>query len=237
MREALRETKGHRSALGGANGRRSKYQDEGYHPKPAKDSCGQSGYRSVASRAIRRRPGHTVFVENVSKRIHVSTLREVFQSYGQVVDVYIAYWNRKRVRNSTTFAFVRFMSPEEARGAVRMGDNRKMDGYNINVSLEKVTGLVMKERGKRRCKSSTNSIRKSKWKEAKKQCERQKLLAENKLKLRKIGSAVDNKDRGSKIEDEVDITLRMGQKLDIVFDTPDAVVRERLSTQDVEEGK
>ncbi|KAL4348556.1 hypothetical protein GQ457_17G007420 [Hibiscus cannabinus] len=99
-----------------------------------------SSLRFNASTTRRCRIGYTVFVENVSKRIHVSALREAFQCYGQVADVYIAYWNRKRIKNPTTFAFVRFKTAEEAKCAARKGDNRKMDGYYIRVSIAKVNG-------------------------------------------------------------------------------------------------
>ncbi|KAE8662788.1 hypothetical protein F3Y22_tig00113124pilonHSYRG00059 [Hibiscus syriacus] len=38
----------------------------------------------------------SISVNNVSKRIHSSSLKDVFQSYGEVIDVFIAYRNKKK---------------------------------------------------------------------------------------------------------------------------------------------
>ncbi|KAL4313034.1 hypothetical protein GQ457_01G003880 [Hibiscus cannabinus] len=82
------------------------------------------------------RPGISVFVNFVSKRIHRSTLLEAFSIYGKVIDVYIAYNNPRRTKNSHTFAFIRFSSWEEARKAVELGNNRRIDGFYIKVNLD-----------------------------------------------------------------------------------------------------
>ncbi|XP_039006146.1 uncharacterized protein LOC120133680 [Hibiscus syriacus] len=76
---------------------------------------------------------HTVFVNNVSKRIHSETLKETFQAYGVVTDVFIAYRSRRRETVGSTFAFVRFRSKSEADTAVRRADGRIMDGFKIRV--------------------------------------------------------------------------------------------------------
>ncbi|KAK9011946.1 hypothetical protein V6N11_040017 [Hibiscus sabdariffa] len=55
-------------------------------------------------RRVNRR-GVLVFINNVSKRIQPSTLREAFQEYGNITDVYIAYYNPRRIRFESTFAF------------------------------------------------------------------------------------------------------------------------------------
>ncbi|KAE8726846.1 hypothetical protein F3Y22_tig00005974pilonHSYRG00134 [Hibiscus syriacus] len=57
---------------------------------------------------------HTIFVNNVSKRIHPSSLKEAFKEYGAVSDVYVAFRNRRRLADRTTFAFVRFRSKHAA---------------------------------------------------------------------------------------------------------------------------
>ncbi|KAL4308915.1 hypothetical protein GQ457_01G015960 [Hibiscus cannabinus] len=85
---------------------------------------------------MRRRLGCSVFVNNVSKRIHQATLREAFQSYGVVLDVFISYWNARRKGKPTTFAFVRFKNFVEAKKAVVLGDRRLMDGFKIRVFME-----------------------------------------------------------------------------------------------------
>ncbi|KAK9042894.1 hypothetical protein V6N11_071248 [Hibiscus sabdariffa] len=124
----------------GENGYRRAYQTRDYRENSFSGYRDHSGYWVNSSRELRRRLGHTVFVENVSKRIHVSALKEAFQCYGQVVDVYIAYRNKKHLRDLTTFSFVRFKSIEDADCAARSGDKRKMDGFRIKVKLTKENG-------------------------------------------------------------------------------------------------
>ncbi|GMI88190.1 hypothetical protein HRI_002488300 [Hibiscus trionum] len=84
-----------------------------------------------------RRQGCSVFVENVSKRIHYNALRMAFQEYGRVEDTYIAYKNSKRRSKPTTFAFVRFNREMEAKEAVRKGNGRRMDGFIVKVVMAK----------------------------------------------------------------------------------------------------
>ncbi|KAK8523545.1 hypothetical protein V6N12_048063 [Hibiscus sabdariffa] len=81
------------------------------------------------------RPGVSVFVDFISKRIHRATLREAFVGYGKVVDTYIAYNNPGRQKRRYTFAFIRFSNREEALKAVELGNNRRMDGFTIKVFL------------------------------------------------------------------------------------------------------
>ncbi|KAK8627451.1 hypothetical protein V6N13_135062 [Hibiscus sabdariffa] len=88
-----------------------------------------------------QRSGFSVFVNFVSKRIHPSTLREAFSVYDRVVGVFIAFNNPKRLKFRSTFAFVRFASLEEAEKAVRLGTNRKMDGFYIKVFMENNIGM------------------------------------------------------------------------------------------------
>ncbi|GMJ05216.1 hypothetical protein HRI_004190800 [Hibiscus trionum] len=79
------------------------------------------------------RVGYTVFVDNVSKRIHHSALKEAFGSYGKVVDVFVAYRNRKRRLKPTTFAFIRFNKKVEAIRAMKESSGRLMDGFRVRV--------------------------------------------------------------------------------------------------------
>ncbi|GMI96300.1 hypothetical protein HRI_003299300 [Hibiscus trionum] len=80
-----------------------------------------------------RREGFSVFVDNVSKRIHHSALREAFGSYGKVVDVFVAYKNMKRRLKPTTFALVRYNMKSEAVRAMKESSGRLMDGFRIRV--------------------------------------------------------------------------------------------------------
>ncbi|XP_038994308.1 uncharacterized protein LOC120118301 [Hibiscus syriacus] len=67
----------------------------------------------------------SIFVNNVSKRIHSSRLKDAFQSYGEVIDVFIAYRSKKRLSAGSTFAFVRFRNKFGANTAVRRADGRR----------------------------------------------------------------------------------------------------------------
>ncbi|KAE8725239.1 hypothetical protein F3Y22_tig00009009pilonHSYRG00299 [Hibiscus syriacus] len=80
-----------------------------------------------------RDSGFTIFVNYVSKRIHVSSLKEVFQVYGVVLDVFIAYKSLKRKFADSIFAFVRFSNRDEASLAVKRADGRVLDGFKIRV--------------------------------------------------------------------------------------------------------
>ncbi|KAE8718592.1 hypothetical protein F3Y22_tig00110010pilonHSYRG00005 [Hibiscus syriacus] len=85
-----------------------------------------------------------VFVNNVSKRIHPSALKEAFQVYGVVIDVYIAYRSVKRQSSGSTFAFVRFGRLSEANTAVRREDSRVIDGFKIRVFHDKMSEVKFK---------------------------------------------------------------------------------------------
>ncbi|KAL4346370.1 hypothetical protein GQ457_17G015750 [Hibiscus cannabinus] len=105
----------------------SKLSREGGLKRKSKGSDERSGWRK----------GFSVFVDRVSKKIHVSTLKEAFSLYGNVSDVYIAYNNPRRISMAHTFAFVRFPTLEEAQRAVERGHKRRMDGFFIRVFMGK----------------------------------------------------------------------------------------------------
>ncbi|KAK8517252.1 hypothetical protein V6N12_032448 [Hibiscus sabdariffa] len=88
----------------------------------------------------RSRKGVAVFINNVSKRIHPTTLREAFSEYGKIHDVYIAFNNRKRRGLRSTFAFVRFSNVLEAMYAADLANGRLMDGFRINTFLDRGAG-------------------------------------------------------------------------------------------------
>ncbi|XP_039027669.1 serine/arginine-rich splicing factor SC35-like [Hibiscus syriacus] len=97
----------------------------------------KSGERSLAGegRSDRRRRGFSVFVDNVGKRVSQATLRDLFQAYGVVLDVYIAYSNPRRKLKSSTFAFVRYKNRDDACQAVTKGAGRVIDGSPVRVFL------------------------------------------------------------------------------------------------------
>ncbi|XVF28469.1 hypothetical protein REPUB_Repub15cG0032000 [Reevesia pubescens] len=79
----------------------------------------------------------SVFVQNVSRRISKSSLWEAFNSYGNVLDVYISFYDKMGKPRSVTFAFVRFKLESESQKAIEEGNNRLMDGRAIRVSMAK----------------------------------------------------------------------------------------------------
>ncbi|KAL4319692.1 hypothetical protein GQ457_18G003410 [Hibiscus cannabinus] len=90
------------------------------------------------------RAGVSIFINHVSKWIKTSTLKEAFQEYGNVLDVYIAYYNRRRWRMNSTFAFVRYSNLWEAMNAVDLANNRRMVGFTIKVFLDRKTSETPK---------------------------------------------------------------------------------------------
>ncbi|GMJ13842.1 hypothetical protein HRI_005053400 [Hibiscus trionum] len=89
--------------------------------------------QSLGGARINRRLGFSVFVDNISKRIHKETLKESLASAGKISDIYVAYNNPKRILNPTTFAFVRFRSEEEGRRAIQENNGRMMDRFKIRM--------------------------------------------------------------------------------------------------------
>ncbi|KAK8604332.1 hypothetical protein V6N13_099277 [Hibiscus sabdariffa] len=87
--------------------------------------------------ARRHRSGFNVFVNFVSKRIHPFALSEAFSVYGRVVDVFISFNNPKRLKSMSTFVFIWFALMVEVEKDVRLGNNRRMNGFVIKVFLEK----------------------------------------------------------------------------------------------------
>lgn len=79
----------------------------------------------------------TLKVDNISQGTNESVLREKFGVYGDVGDVYIP-----RKRGSTDnrgYAFVRFLSEEDARRATDSMSGQDIDGSVINIQEAKVT--------------------------------------------------------------------------------------------------
>ncbi|GMJ01386.1 hypothetical protein HRI_003807800 [Hibiscus trionum] len=83
----------------------------------------------------RRSQGVSVFIGNISRRIHRSALGVAFSGYGRVIDVFIAYKNKKRSHKPTTFAFIRFRNMADAKRAIAEGNGRRLDGFTIRVFM------------------------------------------------------------------------------------------------------
>ncbi|GMJ08041.1 hypothetical protein HRI_004473300 [Hibiscus trionum] len=77
--------------------------------------------------------GFSVFIDNLSKNIHIETLKRSLALAGEILDVYVAYNNPKRRARPTTLAFVRFRDENAARRAIRENNGRWMDRYRIKM--------------------------------------------------------------------------------------------------------
>ncbi|XVF88724.1 hypothetical protein PTKIN_Ptkin19aG0073700 [Pterospermum kingtungense] len=94
---------------------------------------------------------HTVWVNNLSRRVSKGSLWEAFNGYGRVVDVFINYHSRKPY----TYAFVRYIYEEECRRAVQEGNRRRIDGRLISIKIaafgwkeRRIEGVVLLGSGK-----------------------------------------------------------------------------------------
>ncbi|XVF04128.1 hypothetical protein REPUB_Repub05bG0055400 [Reevesia pubescens] len=100
----------------------------------------------------------SVFVSNLSRRVPRSALWEAFSLYGKVADVFIQTNIKPGKDSSSTYAFIRFFSQEDAAKAIRLGNRRLIDGRLIFVKVaiksgggtkEKVVNLTLQNEGKR----------------------------------------------------------------------------------------
>ncbi|GMI90346.1 hypothetical protein HRI_002703900 [Hibiscus trionum] len=90
--------------------------------------------RSEGSRRYEgnRRQSWTIFVGNLSKQIHWKGVWQVFNRYGQVVDVFVP---TKRVRDGSRFGFVRMAIERDAKRAIEHLHRRWIYGGRIGVWL------------------------------------------------------------------------------------------------------
>ncbi|XVF04126.1 hypothetical protein REPUB_Repub05bG0055200 [Reevesia pubescens] len=75
----------------------------------------------------------TVFVDNLSFRVAKPALREVFNVYGKVCDLYIPVNGGIRKGRTSNFSFIRYFYEDEMWKAIEGGNNRKIDGRFITV--------------------------------------------------------------------------------------------------------
>ncbi|XP_039034127.1 serine/arginine-rich splicing factor 8-like [Hibiscus syriacus] len=79
----------------------------------------------------------TVFVDNLSKRVTKSELRNIFIDQGQVVRIFIPNVVNRPKYKSFTFAFVQFGNETEMRNAVENINGLWIDGRKIYVGVAK----------------------------------------------------------------------------------------------------
>ncbi|KAK9037406.1 hypothetical protein V6N11_022317 [Hibiscus sabdariffa] len=132
--------------------------ERSWHARKASGEGEFNRRRKHSGEGFRWRKGVSVFVDRVSKKIHRVTLKEAFSVYGNVTDVYIAYNNPGRINKAYTFAFIRFLTLEEAHRAVERGHNRRMDGFAIRVFMGKEQQSKASAKEDTKCWKGSNSI-------------------------------------------------------------------------------
>ncbi|OMO62744.1 hypothetical protein COLO4_32924 [Corchorus olitorius] len=81
----------------------------------------------------------TVFVNNIPPKVHWRWLTEIFQRYGDVMDVFIPQKRRKRDRK---FGFVRFSIMDDARRASSRLNRTWLLDYRIGVNVTRFNGRL-----------------------------------------------------------------------------------------------
>ncbi|XVE96965.1 hypothetical protein REPUB_Repub02eG0269700 [Reevesia pubescens] len=79
-------------------------------------------------------PNLTLFVENLPDNVSVIKLRNLFNSFGVIKNVFIA---KKRSRSQKIFGFVKFAKSEDARNAVQGLQGRSIQGSCISLNVAK----------------------------------------------------------------------------------------------------
>ncbi|WRX10494.1 RNA recognition motif domain - like 10 [Theobroma cacao] len=74
---------------------------------------------------------HSIFVANLSRRVTRQGLKDFFDVYGRVRDVFISL--KQNPNKTTTFAFVRYKEKWEMERAILQSNGRKLDGYHLMV--------------------------------------------------------------------------------------------------------
>ena len=98
----------------------------------------------------RRRPPDvdgmvSVKVDNLTYRTTPESLKQVFEKYGEVGDVYIP--KDRFSQDSRGFGFVRFYDQRDADDAIDAMDKAMLDGREIRVQLAKHTRAKANDRG------------------------------------------------------------------------------------------
>ncbi|KAE8705917.1 hypothetical protein F3Y22_tig00110415pilonHSYRG00166 [Hibiscus syriacus] len=102
---------------------------------------GRSGLRDFGERSSKLGDEWTAFIDNLSKRVSRGALREFFNNYGEVRQVFIP----RSIRNpgirikECNFVFVRFAPKADMDNCLRSTNDAKIDGRSILVSKAKFT--------------------------------------------------------------------------------------------------
>ena len=76
---------------------------------------------------------HSLFVDNIPKRLPLTWLQKLFNRCGVVVDIFISTKNRSN--NAARFGFVRYGSVQEARTAIATFNGLSVQGMKLLVSM------------------------------------------------------------------------------------------------------
>ncbi|GMI65924.1 hypothetical protein HRI_000261700 [Hibiscus trionum] len=79
----------------------------------------------------------TTFIDNLSKRVSRTALRELFGHYGKVTRVFIPVVNRRAKYKHYTFALISMACKEDMLAVISKLHNTRIDGRVISVSQAK----------------------------------------------------------------------------------------------------
>ncbi|KAG8726453.1 hypothetical protein FRC12_023391 [Ceratobasidium sp. 428] len=82
--------------------------------------------------------GAKIYVGNLSWNTNDDTLRQVFSSYGNVLDSIVM--RDRETGRSRGFGFVTYASEQEASGAIATANDQELDGRRIKVNLANARG-------------------------------------------------------------------------------------------------
>ncbi|VVC42325.1 RNA recognition motif domain [Cinara cedri] len=72
-------------------------------------------------------------VDNLTRRTTIVDLKQVFERFGKIGDIYIP--RNKFTHESRGFAFVRFLDQQDADNAIEMLQGHVVDGRHIRVQI------------------------------------------------------------------------------------------------------
>ncbi|PIQ67938.1 RNA-binding protein [Candidatus Uhrbacteria bacterium CG_4_10_14_0_2_um_filter_41_7] len=74
-----------------------------------------------------------LFIGNLPFSVNNDSLKDLFQSAGEVEDVHIIMDNA--TKRSKGYGFVTMLTEDEAQNAIKMLDGNELDGRKINVNI------------------------------------------------------------------------------------------------------
>lgn len=139
-----------------SNGNSYPYSTCNGNRNPLSSAAGQSDRDSVTGQSSRSEDTDSmrIHVSNIPFRFRETDLRQLFASYGPILDVEIIF----NERGSKGFGFLTFASKEQALKAMSNLDGRVVEGRQIEVNYATVKGQSKKAISPKSTVSSSNSL-------------------------------------------------------------------------------